>query len=220
MILGRGQDIVAYEGRRSGKDWEAFREEHQGELILTASQHEAADAVARAVLTDGVAGPIVRSMTSVEHVVTWADQATGIACKAMVDGSSSTVLLDLKTAKDASPAAFGRAAHAYDYVGQLAWYRRGYRAHYGHDPSEVVLIVAEKVSPYVVAVYRLGDLDLLAADRRADALLDRVAQCQADDRWPGYGEGYGVMDLVLPPWAMAGEGEFGAGSAATEGDDA
>lgn len=193
-------DYVVFEGkRRQGKAWDAFEEANWTRTIVKATEYanllEMRDAVmrhpiARSYLTGGVA----------EQTVTWVETINGVElpCKARPDYIADAIA-DLKSTRDAGSGAFGRTSARFGYHCQLSWYRRGVRAATG-VAKPMVLVAVETDAPHDVAVYRVGDDELYAADEEINALLAQVASCRAADRWPGANEG--ITDLQLPAWVF------------------
>ena len=104
------------------------------------------------------------------------------------------------------PAAFGRAAAAYGYHMQAAWYLDLWRD-LGADVEAFAFIVQEKTPPYLVEVVEL-DEDALDLGRRRNArALEIYRDCRASGVWPGYsGRDDQSTTVDLPPWAYRDEG--------------
>jgi hypothetical protein len=102
--------------------WSAFDRENVGRLVFDAETYtrivNTVDAVlahpgARRLLCDGRA----------EQSLLWHDANNGAPCKARIDFLRNDYgVVDLKTAMDASPDAFGRAIASFEYPAQAAWY--------------------------------------------------------------------------------------------------
>ncbi len=137
-----------------------------------------------------------------ERSAVW-DDATGVRCRGRFDliSDRAPVIVDLKTTRDASPDAFGRAIYTYGYYIQGAHYRRGGQA-LGLEIEHFVIIAIEKVPPYALAVYDITGDALRAGEEELDVLLARYAECEQSGVWPGYGGVTGnVAPISLPPWA-------------------
>lgn len=210
LLLGT-PDVAVYEGAvRRGKAWEAFLDEHDGDLVATTDEKLRAERIASAVR----ARPDLSRLTSPElyreHAVQWTDAATGLACKAQLDAydAGQGVYYEIKTARDVSPDGFGRAAYLLQYVEQCAFYLRGVVATglTGVLPALspcVVLVAAENSDDACdVAVYDVPESMLREADARIDRLLARVAECTASGAWPG--QAPERVALTRPAWASTG----------------
>lgn len=199
------------EGRRAGKEWEAFKKSNAGRDILTEDQALEVHAIAKAVRDDAPASKYV-SGGRAEVSITWTQTLPEFAgmpemvaeCKGRLDFVADCgVLIDLKTARDGSPVGFGRQAATLSYLGQVSWYRDGYEAATGQR-LPFKFIVAEKGAPHVVTVVNVPE-ELLALGRDHHeygyrTLLRRLALCRAESRYPGYATT--EVDLVLPKWAL------------------
>jgi hypothetical protein len=112
------------------------------------------------------------------------------------------VFADLKSAVDASPHEFARAAASRRYHVQDAKYSRAFEENDLHI-EHFVFIVVEKEYPYCVAVYQLDETARLKGEELYMAELRRMAECREKDYWPGYGDK--IMDMRLPGWATMTE---------------
>lgn len=109
------------------------------------------------------------------------------------------ILTDYKTARSAEPRDFGRAAAAYGYHQQVAWYLDGVRATCGVTDPAFVFIVQEKDPPYLVNVIELDEVALKIGQARNEAAVGTFIECTRTGVWPGYGPD---VELVsLPRWA-------------------
>lgn len=194
-------------GRRAGREWEAFAEnaESAGVEVLTADEAAQVAALATAVRTHAGAASLLREGDAELSVRFEVD---GRPCKARLDYLSGSmggrVVVDLKTAQDASPGGFGRAAAQSGYLGQAAWYCDAVEAVTGEAPS-FVFVVVEKSAPYAVGVYAVDEVQLDVGRRLYRRLLRRVRECEESGLWPGYSSGVGLLEL--PAWAYGEGGE-------------
>jgi exodeoxyribonuclease VIII len=195
---------------KDGKVW--LNEQRRfGREVITFEQMEVAFAQARAVreqlpevaeLLDGPGHSEVSAFWTRE-----AKLATGevveVACKCRPDRvcevePRSVVLLDLKTAKDASDDGFGRAVGNYGYELQAAWYQDGYETAADVLVMATVLVAVESNYPHACSAYVIDDNGMREAREDIDKLVKRFAMCQRSGVWPAYPSG--VRALSLPPW--------------------
>jgi len=198
---------AVWDGRRSGKDWEAFEaaERLAGREVLTAKEYELAKALAIAVRGDPVAARYVTGVRT-EQSIGWTyrrPEFEGLAgyemaCKARLDAVSQLGIVDLKTSRDGSPSAFGREVLRLEYHVQAAWYVDGYRAQTGRE-LPWSWVVVEATAPHVVQVYQATEDVLELGRERYRELLDLLHACQRDNHWPGYATS--EMPIQLPRWA-------------------
>lgn len=195
-------------GARRGHEWEAFAAaaDERCATVLTSAQYETCLAMGSAVRGNPLAAPYLAGLET-EVMVTWTDEATGLACKGRLDGllrAPDPIVVELKTARTIDARRFAADMAALGYHCQLAHYVAGVRAAFGID-ARAVLIVVEKDGPHDVMVAPLDpDGALWTGDNERLALLRRLAECRASDRWPGRYEA--EQDLVLPPWCFPKEG--------------
>jgi exodeoxyribonuclease VIII len=127
----------------------------------------------------------------------WRDPETGLLCKCRPDWSRPGLLVDLKTASDASPAGFFRAVERYRYHVQAAYALEGWPQAGGDPADRFLFVVVEKAPPYAVAFYDLSPMLLDAARVLYRRELATAADCQARQHWPGYDPT--IMTLPLDP---------------------
>lgn len=134
----------------------------------------------------------------------WLDEQTGVLCKCRPDFVSEVafgtgvVLLDVKTAVDASKEGFAKACAMYGYHLQADWYCTGYARASGLQVFGMVFAVVENEYPYAAASYMLGDKSLARAAKVNRDALERFQKCEAANSWPGYPRDITVIDV--PAW--------------------
>ena len=134
-------DWVIYPGRRAGKAWQAFHEEHAGREILNETEHRTAQAMAAAVQAHAPCAERLQEGWA-ERSIFWDEDipcfAEPVTMKARLDwvyrDGEAWVLLDVKTARDISARGFGSAAGRYLYHGQVAHYLTGLQHIVGDAP--------------------------------------------------------------------------------------
>jgi hypothetical protein len=155
------------------------------------------------VMQHATAGDLVRACVEREVPIVWDDLAYGIKCKAKLDALAveemfdTTVIVDLKTAVDASPKGFARAVANFSYHIQAAHYAAGLELARGKK-ARFVFVVVEKVAPYAVGVYTLDEAALSAGRRSLTRAKMLYAQAIATNQWPAYGDA--LQTLSLPSW--------------------
>lgn len=197
------EECVVYEGRRAGKAWEAFRDEHEaaGQTVLYPNQYELALEIADAVGRCAAAAPYLAAGSG-EHTVRWTDPHTGLACKGRLDWLTDVdgrrYVLDLKTTKCADLGRFARDVANYGYHGQAAFYADGVTVAEGVAVEKVGLIAVESDPPHDCALFWLDPDALYAGTEEYEGYMRKVAECMAADAWPGrYTE---PQTLRLPAW--------------------
>jgi hypothetical protein len=177
-----------------------FDAAHAGRLVLAADVHETACRVRDAVRSHPAAA-LLLAHGAPEVSLQWIDEASGVPCKSRLDWlAPDHSVVDLKTARDASPLGFGRAIGQYGYAIQQAVYVAGVRAALGAEPPMFAFVAVETEPPFAVGVYVLDDDAVAAAEVRVAEALARFAQCRAADTWPAYGDL--IQTITLPRWAL------------------
>ena len=135
----------------------------------------------------------------------WTDADTGILCKCRPDWvhhcQGGAIILDVKTASDASPDGFSKAVAKFGYHRQAAWYSDGYFAASGVPVIGFVFAVVESEPPYAAACYVLDQKSVEQGRRECREALNKFAWCKANNEWPGYQSG--ISEISLPAWALA-----------------
>jgi hypothetical protein len=187
-----------------GKEtWENFEHAAAGKSVLTYDEAAAVENIREAVMAHPAAAGLLRAKVAVELPVMWEDETTGVACKGRIDlvakVGGRTVLVDLKTTKDASPAGFPREIAQWMLHVQGSHYSQGWRAAHGEEPAMFALIAVEPEPPFAVGVYAL---DAIALDKGAALrmrALDLLCDCRASGKWPAYGTA--IQTVGIPSWA-------------------
>ena len=162
---------------------------HRGTLL-------AGSRMARAVRRHPAASAIL-SAGRPEVSFYWIDPDTGVTCRGRADWLRDNGIADLKFLVDASPTGFAKAAAAYGWDMQAAYYTDGLYALTGQW-LPFLFIAVEKTRPHLVGVYRLDDEAMESGRARNRAALRQYAEYESLDWWPGYGDD--ITDVSLPRW--------------------
>lgn len=194
-------------------DW---YEENEGRLIVKSDANGQAHAAAKRLREDGkIAALLDCSDAEVLVQGTYHDRATDVSIpvKALLDlvprlGSPfQRCLADLKTARNAAPAGWGRTCFDDDLHVQAAFYTDLYASATGEDRTDWLHVIVENLHPYEPA-RRLLASDFVSLGREQYiAALQRYCRCLASGYWPGYDDegdtwnGWG--HTYLEPWMSA-----------------
>jgi len=212
---GRAADLIVCEPEGDGRFKEVkearakFRETLSPEsIVLSAKDKADLSLMAASLRMNADAAAILNRPGKNEQSMIWTDAKTGLDCKGRVDRIVETktalLIVDIKTANDASPEKFARDAIRLGYDISAAHYVEGYRAIVAPaKPIEFVWIVIEKDAPYAVSVYRAGEPecepDMLTHGRvRRARLLKELAACRKAGIYPGYTKA--MQPLRVPAW--------------------
>lgn len=191
-------------------------EEDRGALIVSPAD----DAMARGARERFQAHPMAGGFLRVpdakrELSIVWDqpvdDEGTVVRCKARIDWYSPTFLggtpMDLKGARDASQREIKKQAHYNGYLRQSVLYRMGLKA-LGLPARGFAVIAQEKVPPYELMVYMLGDAACGHLPEPGEepahvagvvmASLRLWAFCERTGEYPGYPDG--IHDLTTDEW--------------------
>jgi hypothetical protein len=218
-VLGTGARAIAYppehltpSGNVSTKaatvEW-AEQQRDAGLTPITPKEMRAVDRMAEAVLAHPAARALLEQDGTPETSMFATDPDTGVEMRARFDYLPSFAVadpwtVDLKTACDASPEGFARAAGEHRYDIQQEFYLHAYGIVTGDYTARMKFIAVEKEPPYLVGVYPLS-LEFAELGRaKVRQALETYAACKASNVWPGYPED---ADPLQPPsWLMFTEG--------------
>lgn len=194
-VLGVGERFITYpdehltpSGNVSTKaDTKAWEDERRaaGKIILTRNEQHLVDAMAEAVLAQPLARMLFERPGKPE--VSVFDEYLGVKRRGRFDylPDDGGVAVDLKSAVDASPAGFARAAARYGYHVQRGHYLDMYERITG-ERREMLFVVVEKEPPYLVAVHRLNEQFADMGVTEALEAVDVYGRCVSTGEWPGY----------------------------------
>lgn len=205
LVLGKGADfeVIPYDSRRSAAakaldvDLRA-----EGKVPVTVPEFEHAQAVAAAVQTHPLAGPLFTGGDA-EVSLFWPDDQTGVTRRGRLDYFRSPgdgrrpIIADLKTARSSDPYVFGKSAADFGYAISAANYVDGAIACGLAEDPVFIFAVVEKDPPYVVSVIQASDDDIQLGRHLMREALALYAKCDKADHWPGYVEGVSPS-LQLP----------------------
>jgi hypothetical protein len=192
-VLG-GPEVIVYDGTRRGKAWDAFKLDHAGSEIVTASEAEAAEPIIRSVKNHEHALRLL-SDGAVKQRIFW--NYLGRSCSGEPDvAGPGGCLVDLKTTRCAEPGRFTRDAIWRGYHAQLAWYRQGMILSGLEPPEKLFIVAVETSAPYPVTVLRLTERAIEQGERLYRVWMERLLACEAVNEWPGYVQS--AVDLDVP----------------------
>jgi len=179
---------------KAGKEeYAAFVAEAGDKEVLATELYDTAMNIQKAVYEHSGASELLHGGKA-EMAAFWKD--AGLDMKAKADYLNADVI-DLKTARDASPWAFSKACADFKYGWQAVHYMRGF------ERDDFVFIVVEKTQPYVVECYRLDEASLDVARWQLDDAIDKYKMCVDFDDWDDGYTGEEIVHIIsLPNWAM------------------
>lgn len=186
---------------KAGKEaWEAFQQDNERRIILTADEYEQAAAMQKAAWRHPLGSTLLAAEGLREVSLLWEDKDTKKPCKARLDllcnWNGIATIVDIKTTRDASPRSFARDAVNYGYHVSAAWYIDGAHTLLPIARRYVILAI-ESAPPHVCAVYWMEEEFLDAGRKTGRDWYRRKLLAEETGHWPGYVE---EMCLVAPPW--------------------
>jgi exodeoxyribonuclease VIII len=193
---------------KAGKEeWAAFVAAAAGKTVITADDAAQVQAMARSVFRHPAAAMLLGLPGKAETTHMWTDAATGLECKCRPDWltNDGSIVVDLKTTKDASLRGFKQSVANYRYHVQAAWYLHGLEQATGKRPDQFIFICVESTAPYATAVYAADAEMIERGHDQAMRDLAKLAVCKAADSWPSYSDQ--IETLSLPGWMTGASGQ-------------
>jgi len=190
IVLGTPTGPI-WTGDRRGKAWGDFKEQHQGEDIVTDSEYSTATEIAAAINANPEAHALVAETPDqpmfFERTLHFA--FAGRACRATPDVFDALTLTELKSTYDASPARFPFHAIRMGYHAQIAWQKDAIRAAGLPVPERLSIVAVETRPPYAVAVFGVTPRAEDFGRRLYRTWIEQFLVCEASNDWPSYGPG-------------------------------
>lgn len=198
VVLQPDMDRRTKEGKAM---YAAFQATHKDKIAI---DHETFVALER-VQQNATSHPVLKNLLqggAAEMSGYFTELNYDIPCKIRPDYLREGVLVDLKTAKDASLSAFQRSIATYGYAVQAAFYLDAVALITATPADDISFIFAviENSPPYAIALY-VADPDMIKHGRRLyrDA-MSKYLECHTKKEWPGYPTE--IKAISLPPWAL------------------
>lgn len=172
---------------------------------------EEVPAIANSVLTDPVAGPLLKDGVA-EVSAFWKDPETGVTMKARADFMRNDgCLVDLKTTSyPMDREAFERMVVNSCFHWQAALYLRGFSSAMNllRPMTRFIHIVVETKPPYAVHTYELDEASIEKGWAELQPIIRKYAECLAKNEWPGPTPT--LTPASLPSWKFGMDSEFNA----------
>jgi hypothetical protein len=199
---------------KEGKEqWAAFEASAAGKTVITADDAETVMAMGRSIMRHPGAAMLLGLAGKAETTHMWTDATYGIECKCRPDWltDDGSIMVDLKTTRDASPRGFRQSIASFRYWVQAGWYMHGVQAATGKRPDQFIFVCVESTAPYACAVYAADAEMIERGHEQAMRDLGKLAVCRAADSWPSYSDQ--IETISLPGWMT---GQAGQQQATTE----
>ena len=197
------QQAQVWHGPKRGKEWTAFKDEHDPEWIVTAEEQADLLKMSNRVHADPTAHRLI-DRTHHELSGYWTDDDYGVA-KIRCDGYGEKAgILELKSTARIAPYSFQRTAAQLGYHLKCGWYAYGIERITGKRPM-VHIVSVEQQAPFDVIVYVVQDNLIDMGRDEAIEIAKRYNACRLMEHFPGIVGAGEVQVLELPAWATGGE---------------
>lgn len=194
--------VVGKRTKAGKEEWKAFLDSCGEKTVCPQDVFLQASEMAEAVSKVPLAVKLLNG--SKETPYFWTDGYSGVQCKCRTDclnlNYSQPIIVDLKSAMDASTEAFTKDAVKYGYDLQAAMYADGVKANIGISPL-FVFIVVEKTPPYCLNILQADDLFIQRGRMLFNACIEEYKYCKKSGNWYGFlGKDNHINNLSLPAW--------------------
>jgi len=186
---------------KAGKDaFASFEASSAGKTVITADDAEVVMQMGRSIMRHPGAAMLLGMAGKAETTHMWTDATYGLECKCRPDWltDDGSIVVDLKTTRDASPRGFRHSITSFRYHVQAGWYLHGVEQSTGKRPDQFIFICVETTPPYAVAVYAADAEMIERGYQQAMDDLGKLAVCKAADNWPSYSDQ--IEPISLPAW--------------------
>lgn len=185
-------------GKQELEEWQLSLDE--GAIICTNEQVEQTRAMIESLDKHPVAGNLLRTGVA-EQSLYFTEKESGVYCKARPDWLRyDGIVIDLKTALDASYSAFQRSIANYNYNVQAGMYLTAASEVFKCEYHTYIFIVVEKEPPWAIAVYVADATVVETGKSKMRDGLNRFVQCTKSGHWPGYQ--VEAENISMPHWAL------------------
>ena len=198
-------------GRRAGKIWDAWEIENADKEQVTPGELDTLHAMQTASRADMHARFALAQASEFERIIQWHDAVIG-DCKARLDGSGPSAVVEYKTAREITPRRFLSAAEGMGYTLQLAWYW-----HAAGRPANMWLVSQETVAPYCCVTYNISANLLQSAYEECETIALRYRACESVNSFPGPCDT--VQQWERPAWATSDGGEVDVSTGTMEASE-
>lgn len=184
--------VVLWDGkRRAGKEWDAFKDEHDGKIILTNGLYENLKSMLRSVRRH----PEIQKWYSRPGDVEVSHKATinGVMVKGRVDKLTDDPIIDLKSSgMDLDVRTFA------NHVVKMGWHIQGAIYLRLFNRKRFILGVVQQMKPWDVVMFELPPELLEIGDAEAMMLLSAWQICCKKQDWPGRSDQLEMIEV--PKW--------------------
>jgi len=197
-----------YFGEKFDRRIQAGKQHHAQQLELAGNkifvlpkQLEEAEIMASAVKNDSIASSLLDGC-KIEESIFFTHKETGLKLKSRPDArkivsDTESIIVDLKTTKDASPRKFAWSCVDFGYYWQAATLKLALES-IGQEMTQFIIICVENSPPYATAIYVMEEDAINQAVSDLERWYLAIAACQESKTWPAYG----VQSLGMPKFMI------------------
>ena len=194
---------------KAGKEaFAEFEKQAEGKTIVSVDMVEQATAMCEALNRNEFVKKLLKGEK--EKPFFWTDEMTGIDCKCrtdcVVEIGDIPLIVDLKSATNASTDVFIRDAIKYGYHMQAAMYSEGVKQNTGKEHG-FVFVVIEKEPPYSINILQCDKLFLQYGYDVFREYIGTYADCVKNNNFWGYLGRYNQINNLNLPAYLAKEVE-------------
>lgn len=183
--------------------WAKFELEHPEAFPIKPARIEEMRIIRERIMMHPTARRLIEDASMREFTAVWKHPIHGFRCKAQIDlltkWNGWTVICDVKSALDASPGGFSRAAANYGYMVQAHWYTEGLYEIARAD-RRFMFLAFEKDPPYAVCVHELAADFMIEGRHRCEVVSRKWAKAIDTGKYPAYPNE--PQTLGSPQWAL------------------
>jgi len=186
-----------------------FLEQNNGRYMIPQKgeqSYEAIEYMLESCYSDETIKKLI-SGTEYQLSLFWTDPQTGVNLKTRPDicKRKKNVVVNLKTANDASPKAFSKDLVSYDYPLQACVEISGcLETGLMDDVDNYFWLVVEKNPPYNAVIYEFDKADIKVCMDEYDYLIHQIAEANTKNEWPGYqakaDNVHGILQAKIPTY--------------------
>jgi len=186
-------------GDKRTKAWKEFKDEHEGETIITQQQAESLPIIARNIAKDHEATRLMRG-SDYEVCVSWT-ASCGAKCKARIDilSDDRRCVADIKTMANTNKWAFWNQVDKLGYWLQVGHYVEGVRQEFGleHNP-EFWFVCIGSVEPYSVICRPMSAEYIEFSRQESIKMVNRIHVGRTTGCWTTLAQEECIEEIPLP----------------------
>jgi len=199
---------------RSTKDYKTWMEGEYniaaGRILVEKQDYDRMSAMKKRLFSHPYAKMLLSNGIGEQGLIGKVQTIAGeIGIKLIIDyrKDNKRVVIELKTAKDASLNGFTRDAANNDYHIDAAFYSDMAEIFYNDGMKTTFIFIAqEKVKPYAFNLFEASPQFIGQGRYEYEMLLQLYKYCLDNDKWPGYqcfcANRFGLLELELPKYAI------------------